>query len=271
MDSKLRSRCCGLAAVQYHGTAGSVGSLRVDFIHRTAYDYLSEESVWQNVSEYSKLSRNTVDFLLLVSAVHLLKRSPPFSQDASDRQYYNDFVDMLAACFEYSYAMSCCDDARYMPFLRMADMICLKYASDIQGSPAESPYHDASQIFIAKREYRLPAVVTDFERHSKLDISAISMLVFAKLGFPSYFATKLHTEANDEAMRSLLLLYMLVLCTSADLAPELGHVYSKNIATLLQQGVNPNTSAVYIYQPATSPLLYWPTQLGNTATQRLVP
>lgn len=238
IDGRLRSKCCGLVEVQYHNARGLLQEPRIDFLHRTVYDYLLNPSIWNKVTQVYDIALADIDLRLLVSVTHAVKMTKSSTLSSRDTQA----KEILAACVKYSDTMSCVGDTRYVRLLRVADSKFLNASSLKDQAFTRECYH-AAYLHCVSREVssclrEAEIVANDEEANMPADFA--SVLVFMRLNFPDYFEVKLRKDVQDPASRSLLLKLVLALYLMNATNPVLAKVHSRNVHALLRCGTNPN-------------------------------
>lgn len=131
VEGRLRGRCCGLLEVVYTGARGKLKEPKLQFLHRTVYDYLCNTAIWERVTNMHRLSEVDADLSLLGPCVHLMKHRALF-QSKSTVFGMRQFSELFAASLEYSSKSkrSGCED--YVRYLAAADGVLLHYCSDAQ-------------------------------------------------------------------------------------------------------------------------------------------
>lgn len=248
MDGKLRSRCCGLVEVQYSDIHGALKHPKVDFLHRTVYDYLSDSEVWQKVANVHELSSADIDHMLLVGCAYEVRRRA--LSRTPKGQTLELPLDYFTACLIYSDRLYLESDVRYVDRLKQADDSFIA-ASNLGVAPLML-YQQACQSFATYRHYQWPYEQTTFAPGVNTELG--TMLAIAKVGLPAYFESRLLNSTYDARTKALLLLYSLVLIKAASAHLELAGRYRDNVQILLRHNTDPNVEALQI-EETTAPLL----------------
>lgn len=95
-EGRLRSRCCGLVEVQHRNESTSAN--RVDWLHRTVADFLTEPARWIRVKETFAMDDQSIDMVLISAAVRVLRcvHFEPSGATADSR-----FSNIYHACLAY--------------------------------------------------------------------------------------------------------------------------------------------------------------------------
>lgn len=248
MDGKLRSRCCGLVEVQYADIHGALKHPKVDFLHRTVYDYLSDSEVWQKVADVHELSSADVDLMLLTGCAYEVRRRA--LSRTPKGQTLELPLEYFTASLIYSDQLNVENDERYISYLEQADDSFVS-ASKLAIAPLML-YQQACQSFANHRNYEWPYEQTNFTPGADIELG--TTLAIAKLGFPAYLERRLCTRNLDGPTKALLLLYTLVLVKVSSIETKLAKRYEANIHILLRHATDPNVSLQYT-EETIAPLL----------------
>ncbi|KAJ9654426.1 hypothetical protein H2198_006506 [Neophaeococcomyces mojaviensis] len=230
LEGKLRSRCCGLIEIQYHGPQGPLAEPKADYLHRTVCEYLRIGDVWDKITMLYKLSEAETDEILLASLVPVVTSA---SQNETKTNMQN-VTDAIEACFDYGNRLSCeSGDLQYMQHLEVVDTAFSRWCERASSSSV-SPHERPSKSMGTFCGYE--SAVTESSKRE----STVSLFTISKLNLPVYFKWRLGAESYDQATLSTLLLHVLSLCKSVSTTSGLFPIYIRNIRALLQRGADPN-------------------------------
>jgi len=269
VDGRLRSRCCGLVEVQYKH-AGGVKEPRVNFLHRTVAEYLSEYGVWEKLKELKNWSQAEIDMTLLRSCSQTLHRSSFVLLD--DGTVPSDLQTLFRACFEYSRLLSKTGSDDYVDHLYAADAILRRFskthslnyeADEIYGNFYDALHQETDELGF--REYSFEEVVEGrllymllftatcdvptFWRHRLRDISKVAREKLLLDILETVRRTVRHNEGSD-LERYLINLEALLEDTSPNTPIMDKHLYWRERAVLLKKNRTDNSCTI-------TPWHYW--------------
>lgn len=228
IEGKLRGRSCGLLEIESKGPDGLLPEPKVEFLHRTVYDYLCNEDVSDKLKELCKLDMVEASLTILASCTYIMKRRAKFPKGLALESHLQL---LFVTCLRSSLRLQQINDARYVDYLAVADTTYMSCCSSHR-----SYYYNAYEML------HDPPLCEDesFVTHSASMITT-ALFKIAKLNLPLYFAKKMTTACMSSAEKNLVLLHLLNLSRSASDAGMT--LYIQNIKTMLDTGVDPLDSS----------------------------
>lgn len=266
LDGKIRSRCCGLVEVQYSTGQGILREPKVNFFHRTVYEYLNEPQVWSKVKSLHNLPPIDANLSLLASCIHVLNRQ--IQKFASKSPVSTLLMERFTACLDYSHQLICLGDDNHVDLLEAADTIFQGLCQRASITSSYCMYERVCELFTSHHEYLLPE---DHISGAKENLPPLSyLLMVGRLGFPSFFARKVHNLGSDLITKSLMLIHVLDVMTQHSRS-KFVPFQMQNIMFLLDEGANPNTAAKQISLGYNSTILTEAASLSGDAGRDLTP
>jgi len=241
IEGKLRSRCCGLIEVLYVGVDGPLKEPKVDFLHRTVYDYINDPLVWKRVTEMHQMTSSDRDLALLAACAHIIQRRALFGLKSTPS--HECTKELLATCLEYGELLDDAGNVAFLPYLTAADATHLQCCQKLAPLWAPHHYEEAYILFAKSRCYNEPYVNEMIKQQADLD--TFSALTATQLAPPAYFEQKVKAQPWT---RSLLLLHLLNMYRTIFPEPTYTRRYLRNIETLFKYNVDTNATAAYLYE-----------------------
>ena len=242
LAGKLRSCCCGLIEVHYSSARGKLKEPKVDFFHRTVYDYLCHPQVSALVTKAYPLTQAETDLTLFLSCIHVLNRKI----HASHYQWFSpDFLfDSFGACLTYSQRIEKLD---WQSIDHTEASATSFYTACRQAVEASSYiiYERACDMLRLPKGFRVQS--DELGQLHPASLPLLSALMVSQLDSPEYFDKDNRMLDAEPATKSLLLLHVLYLVSKTPASMSAHSTFNdsaiRNVEILIARGANPNTPA----------------------------
>ena len=264
LEGRLRSRCCGLVEVQYGGPSNDqyggpskqLKEPRVDFLHRTVYDYLRGATVWDKLANLFKLTLSQIDLALLISSLWIIKHGPTSRSEADTGAAL--LSTMFSQCLCYSLELSFSGEQRYADLLRMVENLMFHWLRPYPSMHTVAWEYAARELWLSAPKYKL-LLPKDFDSFTRLAsnqkltaaspisleaLNVMSMKIIATLGLSEYIGKRIRQTIRDSETGMDLLFHLVNLCRSVSFTSPFAQHYVNNVESLL---LHDNALTVYVF------------------------
>lgn len=245
MDGKLRSRTCGLIEVRYTGPRGGFLHPKVEFLHRTVFDYLQDVKVWNRVLALNRISNSQNYRALLHGLVHVFHRRMLCWTNRERGTFSQQNIGPLFRdCLEYCYQLSCHGSALYTKYLMSTNQALVDTDHWCYGSVWHEDLLKSCRAF-EENHNLIPQAAEVLENVKSPQL--LSTLQLASWGFPEHLEELVKTVSAGT--KSVILNHLLHLASPwSNLGGSKQRMYLRNIEVLLKNGTNPNDDLTVVEQ-----------------------
>lgn len=225
----LTARCAGLLEIlSEKGSAKITQGSKIVYMHRTARDFLEQESQWSKIISYTELSRFSADLAMLRASVTMLM-SNGFSKSSTHTGECSSSIIFLGMAG----LQKSVEEGFNLDHLRIAEdvIIYAHHADDHDGSIVEQVrYLEAYNIWRTRWIPQQQHITPRFKDANWLVGSTI-------VGLSGYVKTMLGNKSKAvQTEVSEILLYEL--CSSEHFEPDVPFAKSKMVSVLLELSSN---------------------------------
>lgn len=240
IDGRIHSRCCGLIEVQYKDKNGSLRHPRVDFLHKTIFEYLNQYSVWEKIAGKCLIKPSDMAFMLLKSCVAFLT-----SQDVWNSDNLDWSRPMYSNCFAHSASIHDLGDSGYVEYLKSAENHCLNLPENAACLISNEWYGGLSLDFLPQK--LRSRTLAHLQLHNRARSFDFTMFTIAFSGLAAFLSYKLETIPPTEYSKVDILLHLIAISSHDSDHHHLSATHERSIIALLKQ-TNPHDASEKIYR-----------------------